>query len=72
MLLHLMREVGTDPRETLMIGDTTHDVLLAHNAGVAAIAVSYGAHAPAGLAESRPLALVHSIDELRQWLGANG
>jgi hypothetical protein len=34
--------------------------------------VSYGAHPPAGLAERRPLALVHSIDELRQWLVANG
>jgi phosphoglycolate phosphatase len=72
MLLHLMRRVGADPGETLMVGDTTHDVELAQNAGVAAIAVSYGAHTPAGLAERQPLALVHSVDELRQWLAANG
>jgi phosphoglycolate phosphatase len=72
MLLHLMQHVGADPGETLMVGDTTHDVELAQNAGVAAIAVSYGAHPTAGLAERRPLALVHSVEELRRWLAANG
>jgi phosphoglycolate phosphatase len=68
MLLHLMDRVGAAPGETLMIGDTTHDVELARNAGVAAVAVAYGAHPPAGLAELDPLALVHSVAELRQWL----
>ncbi len=71
MLLHLMDQVGAGPRETLMIGDTTHDVELARNARVAAVAVSYGAHGAAGLAEVRPLALVHSVAELRQWLRTN-
>ena len=32
-----------------MIGDTTHDLELARNAGVAALAVAYGAHAPEDL-----------------------
>ena len=68
MLLHLMDRVGADPRETLMVGDTTHDVELARNAGVAAVAVSYGAHPTAGLARLEPLALVHSVAELRRWL----
>ena len=71
MLLHLMDRVGAEPGETLMIGDTTHDVELAHNAGVAAVAVAYGAHPPAGLAGLSPLGLVHSVAELRQWLRAN-
>ena len=35
-----------------MIGDTTHDLELARNAGVAALAVAYGAHAPEGLARA--------------------
>ena len=69
MLLYLMDRVGVGPGETLMIGDTTHDVLLARNAGVPVVAVAYGAHAPAGLAELEPLALVHSVTELRRWLG---
>ena len=71
MLLHLMDRVGAGPGETLMIGDTTHDVELAHNAGVAAVAVAYGAHPPEGLAGLSPLGLVHSVAELRQWLLAN-
>ncbi len=45
MLLRLMDQVGTVPGDTLMIGDTTHDLLLARNAGVAGLAVGYGAHA---------------------------
>lgn len=71
MLLHLMRRVGAEPRETLMIGDTTHDVELALNAGVSALAVSYGAHASAHLESSGALALVHSVAELRQWVLRN-
>jgi len=72
MLLHLMDQVGADPGETLMIGDTTHDLELARNAGVAGLAVAYGAHPPEGLARQRPLATVHSIAELRAWLAGNG
>jgi len=71
MLLALMDLAGVSPHETLMIGDTTHDLELAKNAGVAAVAVAYGAHAPEGLAEMAPLATVHSIAELRAWLKAN-
>lgn len=72
MLLHLMEQVGVGPEETLMVGDTTHDLELARNAGVAALAVSYGAHDSAGLAQSAPLAMFQSTAELRQWLRTNG
>ena len=45
MMLHeLMAEMGVEPARTLMIGDTTHDLQMAVNAGVAGIGVSYGAH----------------------------
>ena len=71
MLLRLMEHVGAGPGETLMIGDTTHDLELARNAGVAALAVAYGAHPPEDLLEARPLALLHSIAELRAWLAGN-
>jgi len=72
MLLALMQQAGVEAEETLMIGDTTHDLELARNAGVAAVAVAYGAHASEGLVEMAPLATVHSIAELRAWLKANG
>jgi len=71
MLLHLMERLAVAPGETLMIGDTTHDLELARNAGVAGLAVAYGAHESEGLAQSAPLATVHSIAELKDWLAAN-
>ena len=72
MLLHVMDRLGVEPQATLMIGDTTHDLLLAKNAGVAAVAVSYGAHAREALASLAPIATVHSMAELAQWLRDNG
>lgn len=72
MLLALMARLGVAPRETLMVGDTTHDLDLARNAGAHAVAVAYGAHDPAGLAAREPLATVHSVDQLRQWLVEHG
>ena len=71
MLVHLMDRAGVAPHETLMIGDTTHDLELARNAGAAALAVAYGAHESEGLLQLAPLATVHSIAELRAWLRAN-
>ena len=71
MLIELMDKVGVSRWETLMIGDTTHDLELAHNAGTAAVAVAYGAHETDGLAKMSPLATVHSIAELTAWLREN-
>lgn len=68
MLLHLMERLAVTPRVTLMIGDTTHDLDLAQNAGAAGVAVTYGAHPPEGLALRTPLASVGSVAELREWL----
>ncbi|WP_157263725.1 HAD family hydrolase [Azohydromonas aeria] len=68
MLLELMREFGAEAERTLMIGDTTHDLQLAANAGTPSLAVSYGAHEPEAFAAHRPLAVLHSVAELRGWL----
>jgi len=71
MLHELMREFGVEPERTLMIGDTTHDLQMALNAGCASLGVSYGAHEPGGFAALKPLAVLHSVPELQQWLEAN-
>ena len=71
MLEQLMREFGADPQRTLMIGDTTHDLLLASNAGAASVGVSYGAHEPDSFAAHAPLAVLHSTRELHDWLALN-
>jgi phosphoglycolate phosphatase len=72
MLLELMAELGADPDRTLMIGDTTHDLQLAVNAGVACVAVSYGAHPSDDFQRYEPLFVAHSTAELSAWLQAHG
>lgn len=71
MLHDLMRMLGTKPEKTLMIGDTTHDLQMAASAGVASVAVCYGAHPRTQLAAFSPLACVGSPGELGQWLQSN-
>ncbi len=71
MLHELMREFGVEPERTLMIGDTTHDLQMALNAGCASVGVSYGAHEPSVFHALNPLHVAHSVSELRQWLLEN-
>ena len=71
MLLEIMQELGVDAGSALMIGDTSHDLEMAHAAGVAAVAVAYGAHAEQALAACAPLGCVASVTELKAWLDRN-
>ena len=71
MLLELMSELRLEASDLLMIGDTSHDLRMAKNAGVDAVAVSYGAHPEDALRALEPRACVASVVELRQWLTAN-
>jgi phosphoglycolate phosphatase len=68
MLHELMAELDVPPERMLMIGDTTHDLLLARNAGVASVGVSFGAHDHAAFEEHAPLFVAHSMQELHEWL----
>ncbi|GAB4443647.1 MAG: HAD-IA family hydrolase [Rhodocyclaceae bacterium] len=72
MLLELMAETGAEPARTLMVGDTTHDLRMARQAGVQALAVSYGAHSAEELAREAPLACLASLEALAEWFDANG
>ena len=68
MLLQIMDELGMGPEHCIMVGDTTHDVLMARNAGIDSLAVTYGAHDRATLLGSEPTSLVSSIKEAGKWL----
>ena len=71
MLLELIDQFGVRAERTLMIGDTTHDLLLARNAGTSSVAVSFGAHDHATFDEYGPLHVAHSTAELQAWLQAH-
>jgi len=72
MLEELMAATGVAPERTLMIGDTTHDLSMAGNAGVAALAVAYGAHPRAALDEAAPIAVFDAVRDLHEWLLKHG
>ena len=66
------QELDAEPQRVLMVGDTSHDLEMARNAGVDAVAVGYGAHPEQALRAFGPRACVASVDELVQWLTQNG
>jgi len=71
MVLELLDELDTGPARALVIGDTSHDLLMAANAGVASLGVTYGAHETGDLTPHAPLALAASFAEVHAWLNAN-
>ncbi|WP_298209917.1 HAD-IA family hydrolase [Acidovorax sp.] len=68
MLQELMADFDVVPERLLMVGDTTHDLQMAVNAGCASVGVSYGAHEPDAFHVLKPLHVAHSVRELHDWL----
>ena len=71
MLQELTRELGQDLGRTVMIGDTTHDLQMAINAGAAGIGVAYGAHASGALEKLEPRFVAQDVAALVGWLRKN-
>lgn len=68
MLYEILEEFNMQPDQVLMVGDTTHDVDMAHNAGVDSLAVTYGAHDPDTLKKSKPTQIVDTVSDLHAWV----
>ncbi|HOE43991.1 MAG TPA: HAD-IA family hydrolase [Rhodoferax sp.] len=68
MLRELMAEFDVSARRTLMIGDTTHDLQMARNAGCSSVGVTYGAHEPEAFQTLGPLFVAHNVAQLHDWL----
>jgi len=71
MLLGIMKELETPVENSLMIGDTSHDMEMARGAGVDALAVTYGAHPEPVLRACGPLGCFSDVTSLHAWLRAN-
>lgn len=67
MLLEIMGELGVPAQRVLMVGDTTHDLQMARNAGVDSVGVTHGAHPAGQLRAMEPLALLDDFAGLRAW-----
>ena len=72
MLVELMDHFRIAPERTVMVGDTTHDLQLARNAGTASIGVSYGAHEHESFAGFGARHVAHSVADLHDWLVRHG
>jgi phosphoglycolate phosphatase len=70
MLLEIMDILEVTPEQTLMVGDSEHDMQMAANAGVSSIAIGHGARPLRRLLEFRPLAGLQCLNELPGWLEA--
>ena len=64
MVFKLCDELGLEPSETLVVGDTTHDLEMAANAGAPAVAVTTGAHTTEQLRRAPHLAILNDLSEL--------
>ena len=72
MLHELMDEFNLPAARVLMVGDTTHDLQMAMNAACPSVGVSYGAHEPDEFEALAPRYVAHSVQQLHDWLLANG
>lgn len=71
MILDILEELGVAAERSLMIGDTTHDLWMAHNAGAAAAAVLTGSHDRTELSQASPLVYFEDLRELPGWLASS-
>lgn len=70
MLFEIMEQLDVAPDRVVMIGDTSHDIQMAANAGVHAVGVTYGAHSRKELEDAAPQVLLDSVQQLHDWLMA--
>ncbi|MBC6981953.1 HAD-IA family hydrolase [Caulobacter sp. 17J80-11] len=64
MLLEAMKASGCEPRQTVMIGDTGHDIRMALNAGTRAQGVGWGFHTPDEVWAAGAHHVANDFDEL--------
>jgi HAD hydrolase, family IA, variant 1 len=64
MVLALCDRLGVEPEEAIVVGDTTHDLEMAANAKIRAIAVTTGAHTAQQLSALPHAAMLNSLAEL--------
>ncbi len=72
MVSEILDELDIEPDQALLVGDTEYDLLMANNAGVNPVAVSYGVHERERLMQYQPLVCLDNISELVDWLAEAG
>jgi phosphoglycolate phosphatase len=68
MIERAMGETGVVPTDTVMIGDSSYDMIMARTAGVRALGVAWGYHTPGSLRGNGAEAVASSFEEAFAWL----
>jgi len=68
MLEQILAQCGVSPRQALMVGDASFDLMMARNAGMDSVAVSYGAQSAEALQAYEPRLTIDRFSELQAWL----
>ncbi len=71
MLHQILDELNFSAKQTLMIGDSEHDLKMASNANMQSIGVTHGVHDAATLSKHKPLTCLTDITELSTFLSHN-
>lgn len=69
MIKEIIQYLGADYDRTVMVGDSVHDLQMAKNAEISAIAVECGAHSKTVLQQYDPLMCLQQTTELSQIFG---
>ena len=69
MLEEILAHCRVPAEQALMVGDSSFDLLMARNAGMDSVAVSYGAQSVEALRTFEPRWVIDRFCELRDWLG---
>ena len=68
MLEQILAHCEVRPEQALMVGDSSFDLQMAHNAGMDSVAVSYGAQSIDALRLFEPRLAIDRFSELHAWL----
>jgi phosphoglycolate phosphatase len=64
MGLVVMQRLGIPPERSVMVGDTTHDLIMARDAGMRSVAVTYGVHSLRELESIGPTWIADTFDDV--------
>ncbi|WP_460151001.1 HAD-IA family hydrolase [Pseudomonas sp. H2_C02] len=68
MLEQILAHCGVSARQALMVGDASFDLMMARNAGMDSVAVSYGAQSAEALQPYEPRVMIDHFSQLQAWL----
>lgn len=64
MLNQILTELALAPEQALMVGDTVHDLAMAHAIAMPRVGITHGVHGAEDFAPFAPKAVIHSLPEL--------